>query len=301
MTRLLQAEITGQCQQTCVHCFNESGPHGGIGTMTVADWLRVIGEAAAAGVETVQLIGGEPMLHPALPELIQTVVDRGMKVEVYSNLVHVPAPLWDLLAHPSVQLATSWYSSDPAVHQQITGRPTHPRIKANISKAIARSIPLRVGVIDIDPRQNIEQTLTDLTEMGVTHCGVDHMRQLGRAADGDGLDVSQLCGQCGQGILTVLPTGAVVPCPMARWLVAGSVHDTDLTDLIKPVTKLAAQQIPRTETACRPPCEPQCHPGQDQCGPQKDGCTPEKNCNPAQPCRPKNPCQPDVTPCPPAR
>ncbi len=39
--------------------------------MTPEDWERVIDQAAALGVETVQYIGGEPTLDPDLPRLVR--------------------------------------------------------------------------------------------------------------------------------------------------------------------------------------------------------------------------------------
>jgi MoaA/NifB/PqqE/SkfB family radical SAM enzyme len=92
--RFMWLEITGRCQLSCIHCYAGSGPDGGHGTMTAADWERVIGEAAAAGVEMVQFIGGEPTLHPDLPRLVDHALAQGLEVEVFSNLVHVAPALW---------------------------------------------------------------------------------------------------------------------------------------------------------------------------------------------------------------
>jgi hypothetical protein len=46
----LELEITGFCQLKCIHCYAESGPHGGRGTMTTDNWEHVIDQAAAIGV-----------------------------------------------------------------------------------------------------------------------------------------------------------------------------------------------------------------------------------------------------------
>ncbi len=54
----LELEITQFCQLNCAHCYSESGPHAGRGTMTAQDWERVIDQAAALRVETVQFMGG---------------------------------------------------------------------------------------------------------------------------------------------------------------------------------------------------------------------------------------------------
>ncbi|WP_329520423.1 radical SAM protein [Spirillospora sp. NBC_01491] len=66
----LELEITRRCTAACLHCYSNSGPAGGTGTMTPADWTRVIEQAAAhPAIDTVQFIGGEPTLHPAFAEL----------------------------------------------------------------------------------------------------------------------------------------------------------------------------------------------------------------------------------------
>jgi MoaA/NifB/PqqE/SkfB family radical SAM enzyme len=68
--RFAWLEITGKCQLSCAHCYAESGPTGTHGAMSGADWHRVIDQAADLGVRMVQFIGGEPTLHPDLPELV---------------------------------------------------------------------------------------------------------------------------------------------------------------------------------------------------------------------------------------
>lgn len=88
--RSLALEITGQCQNTCAsHCYAKSGPHGSHGTMRREDWFALLDQAAGLGVAMVQYIGGEPTLHPHLPQLIDHALSLGMRVEVFSNLVRV--------------------------------------------------------------------------------------------------------------------------------------------------------------------------------------------------------------------
>ncbi|MGH3950947.1 MAG: radical SAM protein, partial [Pseudonocardiaceae bacterium] len=155
--QFLWLEITGRCQLECVHCYADSSPSGTHGTMTARDWCWVIDEAAAVGVRSVQFIGGEPTLHPGLVDLINYALSRALAVEVFSNLVHVTDEHWAAFGQPGVSLATSYYSDDPDEHTAITGRPSHPRTKANIAEAQRRGIPLRVGVIDVGRDQRVEQ------------------------------------------------------------------------------------------------------------------------------------------------
>src|SRR5687767_12144819 len=131
--RFLWLEITGRCQLQCVHCYAESGPAGDHGSMTTADWKRVIDQAAGLGAGHVQFIGGEPTQHPALPKLIEHAAAAGLVIEVFSNLVHLSPELWRAIEAHAVSLACSYYSAEPARHAQITGRAaSHRRTEATI-------------------------------------------------------------------------------------------------------------------------------------------------------------------------
>ena len=133
----LELEITGFCQLKCVHCYAESGPHGGHGTMTAEDWEQVIDQAAEIGIRMIQFIGGEPTLDRRLPRLVRYALDRGLQVYVYSNLVRITPELWDLFSQPGVFLGTSWYSAGPRKHAQITGNgASYAHTRANIAEAV---------------------------------------------------------------------------------------------------------------------------------------------------------------------
>ena len=292
-TSFLWLEITGRCQLECQHCYAESGPSGTHGAMSTVDWLRVLDQAAALGVQTVQFIGGEPTLHPDLPRLVNHGLRLGLAVEVFTNLVHVTDELWELFAQPGLSLATSYYSDDPAEHAGITGRPSHPRTKANIAEAIRRGIPLRAGVIDLGGRQRAEAAQVELTELGVTAIGYDRLRQVGRGIRDQHAGSGQLCGRCGDGVAAISPDGAVWPCVFSRWLSAGSVLDAELTAILSSPAaarirgELATAFASRTDRpAGARPCYPDCNPAcQPNCAPR---CSP--TCNPTS-CRP-NACWP---------
>jgi hypothetical protein len=78
--------------------------------MTTSEWLTTIDQAAEVGVGLIQFIGGEPTLHRDLGVMIESVLAHGVAVEVYSNLLHVPDRVWELLQRPGVRLATSYHS-----------------------------------------------------------------------------------------------------------------------------------------------------------------------------------------------
>lgn len=229
----LEFEITQFCQLKCAHCYSESGPHAGRGTMTAQDWERVVDQAAALGVEIVQFIGGEPALDPDLPRLVRYALGAGLKADVYTNLVHVTPGLWELFSLPGVSIGFSWYSADPGKHAEVTGsRASHARTKANIHEAIRRGIPLRAGIVEVVDGQGIEQAEAELRALGVTNIHADRARGVGRAVHGREPVISELCGRCGRGRAAIGMDGQVTPCVLGRFLVAGNVKDTPLGDIL---------------------------------------------------------------------
>ncbi|MES0837676.1 radical SAM/SPASM domain-containing protein [Nocardiopsis tropica] len=230
--RMLWLDLTRACQLECAHCYNASGPEGGHGTMTRDDWLRTVDQAADTGVRHVQLIGGEPTLHPDALEIAARALAAGMNVEVYSNLVHLSPSWWDMLKRPGMSLATSYYSADPARHNAMTGRPaSHRHTRRNLVKALGKGVPTRVGIVTADG-VGVEETRAELEALGVTRIGVDHVRPYGRGAQDREPDCSGLCGACGDNRASVAPDGSVSPCVFSTWMSAGNVHQTGLADIL---------------------------------------------------------------------
>jgi MoaA/NifB/PqqE/SkfB family radical SAM enzyme len=176
----LWLELTGKCQLACVHCYADSGPDKGHGHMTAADWMRVVDQAAALGVSTIQFIGGEPTMHPQFPAILRHAIGAGIAVEVYSNLVHITDEVWELLRAPGASLAFSYYSDDPEQHNAVTLRPSHAATRRNVVKAVGFGIPIRAGVIDAGTGQ-VEGAEADLRALGVTRIAVDRIRPSGAA------------------------------------------------------------------------------------------------------------------------
>lgn len=276
-TNFLWLEITGKCQLQCTHCYNSSGPEGTSGVMTPAGWIRIITEAAEAGVRSVQFIGGEPTMHPALPDLIRHALHVGLHVEVYTNLVRLPPLAWQAFRLPGVSLATSFYSDEREQHEEITGRDTLRQTMMNISEVLAAGIPLRVGMVRVLEDQRIDEATALLKQLGVTSIRIDRERKVGRAGDGG---LSELCGRCGDGKAAVLPDGSVIACPMARSVKVGSVLTGPLRQSLGAPLAAVAEEIRARVGDITGKCEP----FKSDCDPP---CDPEL-CDPAGLCTPNN-------------
>ncbi|KOG87880.1 hypothetical protein ADK38_22910 [Streptomyces varsoviensis] len=297
----LALEITGQCQNTCpMHCYARSGPAKGHGTMTDEDWFTLLDQAAGLGVTMVQYIGGEPTRHPRLPQLIGHAVSLGIRVEVFSNLVHIRPSMWRAFTRHGVTLATSYYSDDAAVHEKVTGgRGSYGRTKANIAEAVQRGIPLRVGIIHVldgPDGQNTDGARAELRRLGVTgEIGVDRVRAIGNGGTTrlDAGAPAELCGRCGTDRAAVGPDGIVTPCVMARWMAAGDQPLAEILSGPEWAGRMAA--IPRAAGSCAPGA---CTPREDSCQPSPgvDPCVPKDSpCDPGKPaCLPKFPHHPEA-------
>ncbi|MEV0444559.1 radical SAM protein [Streptomyces spectabilis] len=279
--KVVELEITGTCQLQCMQCFADSGPSGTHGVMTADDWRRVISDAAALGVREVQLIGGEPTVHPAWSELVDHALSFGLQVEVYSNLFHIKAGWWRLLARERVKLATSYYSDRAEEHDAITHRGgSHGRTRANIAQAVRRGIPLRVGIVSVLPGQRVAEAREELEALGVTMIRTDRTRRIGRASlVGARTDTAELCGRCGDGQVAVLPTGAVTPCVLSRWLATGNVRERGLAAILGSKAWADALSVIPARASSEP-CDPDCKPASDggDCSPaEQPACDPKYN------------------------
>jgi MoaA/NifB/PqqE/SkfB family radical SAM enzyme len=279
--RLVELEITKACQLTCTHCLSESHPGAGHGQMALADWKRAIDSAAELGAETIQLIGGEPTVSPYWAELLEYTLDRGLGVQVYSNLYSITDRAWELLARDGVTLGTSYYSDDPAEHDQITGKAgSHARTRASIIKALELGIPIQIGIVRIVPGQRADEARAEMLALGVLEelVKIDRVRGVGRAnpIEGAATPVRELCGRCGDGRLAILPDGTVAPCVLGRGLSAGNLLQKGATlrgILAGPAWEQHMRAIPRTANA--DPCTPD---DSNDCDPARtEACRPAYN------------------------
>ncbi len=161
--------------------------------MSGEDWVSVLDQAARLDTGFVQFIGGEPTLHPALPDLIAHALALQLEVEVFSNLVQVNSVLWDVFARPGVRLATSYYSLEASEHEAITGQAVTRVPATTLSRRLERGIPIRVGIIGMAEDQQVYEAESELKAFGVTEVGVDWLRQAGRGVRDEQAGVEQLC------------------------------------------------------------------------------------------------------------
>lgn len=80
----LTVAITADCNLRCIGCRygRDFMPHSRLSWPIVRDLLV---DAKDAGFQTVRLYGGEPLLHPDLPKMVEKCVNLGLRVYVTTN------------------------------------------------------------------------------------------------------------------------------------------------------------------------------------------------------------------------
>ncbi len=76
--------LTYACTNACPHCYNEPDRFA-MGSLSRTDWFRVLDKLAEIGVPHIILTGGEPTLHPALPDLIRYGDSLGLVMGMNTN------------------------------------------------------------------------------------------------------------------------------------------------------------------------------------------------------------------------
>lgn len=74
---------TLRCNLSCSFCFNRG--LGAAPDAAPADFDRLLDRLRAAGVVTLDLLGGEPTLHPELEQLVSAIAERGMRTTLSTN------------------------------------------------------------------------------------------------------------------------------------------------------------------------------------------------------------------------
>lgn len=274
----LWLELTAKCNLRCVHCYADSGPGRLLNEgMEYRDWRRVLNDALALGCRSVQFIGGEATLHPALPELVLYARKLGFGlIEVFTNATALKEELLYVFVDTGVRLAVSVYSSEPEIHDLVTGVPgSQRRTLAGVKRAMDSGLAVRAAIIVMDENSSsVQETVRLLQELGVESIGIDRVRAVGRAQVSHTTEqFGELCGRCGDHSLCISSSGVVFPCIMSRFCRLG-----DFTDgLHNMIGGSQLKEFRRTlmgtttsDTSCRPEiggCRPT-----ESCAP--DTCTP---------------------------
>lgn len=125
--------VTYRCNAKCGFCdiWEQPSP-----TVAPDDVRRNLDDLGRLGVRIVDFTGGEPLLHPQLPDLLAMAQERGLLTTVTSNGLLYPKRARDLAGKVDL-LHFSIDSSVPAEHDASRGVKCFDKLMASIETALA--------------------------------------------------------------------------------------------------------------------------------------------------------------------
>jgi MoaA/NifB/PqqE/SkfB family radical SAM enzyme len=126
----LNLELTYACSERCLHCFNEGAARSDLheehrlcpDMLTLDDYKRLIDEIVELGIPSVTVTGGDPFSYPHCWEILEYMQERNLAVNLFTNAqaLNTSEKIRRVARMGLYQISVSIYSTDAAVHDQIT-------------------------------------------------------------------------------------------------------------------------------------------------------------------------------------
>jgi radical SAM protein with 4Fe4S-binding SPASM domain len=138
----LELEFTRLCDLRCTYCYASAG-EALPGELSLRELVAVIEQAKRLGAELVVLLGGgEPLLFPALRELIQHIRALGLAQALFTNGMRLTAELCRFLFDHHVTVAVKHNSLRPDVQDALAGvSGASQRIRRGLGLLMASGYP----------------------------------------------------------------------------------------------------------------------------------------------------------------
>lgn len=142
-------EITRRCNIFCRHCYEYSPSHCETTQMSMDDYRIVIDSLRNYNVSRVQLVGGEPLIHPNIEEMICYASGKFEYVEIFTNGTTLSDSMLDCIDKNNIALAFSVYADNAPKHDYITRSDgSYYLTIESIKKAVAKGVKVRLSSIE---------------------------------------------------------------------------------------------------------------------------------------------------------
>jgi MoaA/NifB/PqqE/SkfB family radical SAM enzyme len=188
--------ITTRCNLKCAHCYINPARHGDLTLpgQTVSHWLSFFCKPGKDA--NLILLGGEPTLHPELPEIIMAARKLGYGSVTIDTNGYLFYDILDIITPVDVDfLSFSLDGATAAVNDRIRGEGCYEACTRGIGRAVEKGFS--VSVIYTVSRQNLEELSRMpqvLSDLGVSRFFIQVIGIRGRSAEA-GKDAMQLTRQ----------------------------------------------------------------------------------------------------------
>ena len=254
-------EITTVCNLRCMHCYNG---HADACTMSLCDFRHVCAELMHAGIQHVQIIGGEPFCHPQLRDMLLHASTSFAETELFTNGTQITDEWCAFLKAHGIRTALSVYSYLPEMHDAVTGVPdSHTRTEQAIAMLSAHGVPFRTAAIRMkgiaagthcgqlyrldDPdivRMSGRGSLR-LLDAGLLRDKLITKETFRRPPDPERVIAAVSGNPCFSRRIYIAADLTVYPCVMERRISHGNLRTAPLTELLDPeICNMNRDKIP---------------------------------------------------------
>lgn len=243
-------EITQNCNLICRHCYENASREARKQEMTVPDFKYVIDKLQESGVKRIQLVGGEPLIHSQIKELVKYVTGKFDSIEIYTNGTLLNDEMIEYFKRNNISLAFSVYSDEACIHDYVTQtKGSYEITSRNIKKVIEKGIKIRVASVEMKgiskfdffdktvPYRSDLPRLTGRADLSLYN--VDMLRRklitketFKKPISADTYFKNKQCHNCFGDRFYIDCNMNVYPCAMERRVVYGNMKDHDVKELI---------------------------------------------------------------------
>lgn len=140
-------QITNECNLSCLHCIEESGPGNAFkDELTGDEAFGVIDQLIGAEVPYVSFSGGEPMLHPRFFEMAQRLTSAGVGLKIETNGHYLtPENCRRLTGVKAVQVSVD--GATPATFGKMRVRGRFESVMEGIENLREAGVPIEVNFV----------------------------------------------------------------------------------------------------------------------------------------------------------
>lgn len=177
--------ITRTCNLRCIHCYADSHAQKYPGELTWEQCCAVIDDLADYRVNALLLSGGEPLLHPRLPQILERATQRGLKVTISTNGTRITPEYARLFKELGVAYVGISLDGIGAIHDRFRGVPGafDGAIRGfRLCEEVGQKTGLRL-TLTRNNVQSMEQILDFIEKEGIQRVCFYHLVPTGRGVD----------------------------------------------------------------------------------------------------------------------
>lgn len=182
----LTIDINGKCNVECEFCYQDLDGS----TLSVDEVMAHVRDGKPG---TVEIGGGEPMLHSGLFEILRKIAEVGGKTHVSTNGTFIPKGMLDLEdgVRDATTIQVSLHAGNPELYREITGRDLFDRVVENTGRFKDVYDTLMTAAVYQRNIDNVPQIVQAAEDLGV-HLRVNLVMPVGKGKYVERLDHGQL-------------------------------------------------------------------------------------------------------------